>query len=446
MHGDAMKTLTLALAVPVMAAILIAAPARSAVVAPEASAGGWVAPVAGAFAAVGSQNIAALGSRSLTALSTLGDDARYRFAAAPQTLGLLAAHLESRGATPASFAALPAQDQIAVLRSAAADAEIEAQSIAQSALWSLNGNSFHPGTMDRASAQAARAEAVSPYLDARQREEVAQARSRVDRFIADWSRHVDEFNRDLPGKIAAGVFDNSKILVETVHGTIAADESPDPLRDDDLPSFYNRRIKNLQSAPKGPWIPKEANSLMESLRLYGPSRFGVMEPWAVQAEKDLMNLAASHDNYRLQLEPAKEAFYLNVKNGSAVAPRHILAVEAHYEKNFETLFARRVQRPTTLRVLASMRNGDGALPSWPRFLAIKSAAAKRLRIAAIASAGVWLLGMLSAFLVPKSLACVPFVLIGAAALIVARNHRDLTLFTRSRIDWWLAGEADRSLK
>lgn len=372
--------------------LILAAPARAAVV--EAAPGGaaWVAPVAGVFAAVGSQRIAAIGLPSLTALSAVGESARYPFAGRPQVLDLLAANLRYY-ATPESFAALPADDKLYALTAAAKGAEIEAAAFADKALAEA-ARPLHPGTMERVGDELERAFAVLPYLDAGRRERVSAARRRVAKFKIEWRARVDRFSVELPLKIANGAFDASNLVVKTEHGWIAADESLVPIdetklgigespdwNEGELSQFFLRRVDALRKAPQGPWIAAEAELLRGNFdRL---------------AAEGVPSVRAVYNSFRLQIAPlaapaapslplarAAAAFEKNARDGSPVAVRHVLAVEEAYARLQDSGPAARSIR---LRMLAAMRDGMGGLPSWERWREIEREVSARTRRNALRS-------------------------------------------------------------
>lgn len=388
---------------PLLAALLLAAPAHAGVVAPAgASAHAWVAPVAGVFSSVGAERIAAMGCPSLTALSTLDSSARYSFAAAPQVLDLLARNLKFY-ATPEAFAAMPAEDKLIALRAAAKGAEIEAAAIADESLAAAKSRPLHPSSADAVSKQVAQAEAVSLYLDAPRREEAARMRSRVASFQSKWRKLVEKFKEELPLKIAAGVFDAGNILVETKHGWVAADESPYPI-EADLSKFYERRIEALRQAPQGPWTIHEASPLLIAL---DRPEIGGEKSWSVLARLKLADIISAEDKRGRSDRPltsAAGAFVKNERYGYAVAPRHILAVEKHYKdiSNFGLL-----PISIRLRILAAIRNGADGLPSWERLREVERSTYGRTRRTALIAAGVLIAGMIAMMLLGGSIQALP---------------------------------------
>ncbi|MDD5304553.1 MAG: hypothetical protein PHS14_15765 [Elusimicrobia bacterium] len=424
---------------PILAALILAAPAHAGVVAPAgASAHAWVAPVAGVFSSVGAQRIATLGSPSLTALSTLDSSSRYSFAAAPQVLDLLAKNLKFY-ATPEAFAAMPVEDKIIALRAAAKGAEIEAAAIADESLAAAKSRPLHPSSADAISKQVAVAEAVSLYLDAPRREEAARMRSRVASFQSKWRKLVEKFREELPLMIASDAFDAGNILVKTKHGWVAADESPYPI-EADLSKFYARRIAALKSAPRGPWSRREAEILYGALdhpdvNAAFPGETAVFHHWpqkvsALDARITLQEFQWDESHFQRGLRPAIEAFKKNAHDGSPVAARHILAVEKRYA---DLLDAPPAPSHLRLRILAAMRNGAAGLPSWERFREIERSTHDRYRRTAMIAAGVLVAGMIVMMALGGLLPAMP--LAAKLAALSAAWLAPLIVFVRNL---WLA--------
>lgn len=375
----------------IAAALILAAPVQAAVVASEggAEAQAWAVPVTAVFASVGTERIATLGSPSLTALSTLDGAAQYPFAAAPQALNLLAKNLQAYVA-PTAFAAMPTEDKLTVLSAAAKGAETEAAEVADKALAAAGSRPFHPSTMDRASEQIARAEEVSFYLDASRREKTARMRSDLESFRSKWRDQVNAFEADLPGKIAAGAFDASNILVKTPRGWVAADESPDPIGTD-LSKFYERRIQALSRAPKGPWSIQEATLLMGAL---ARPDVGRGKPWSPPAREKLQNIVYSAQmtaGADLRLGKALEAFGLESRYYRLIPVRQILFIEQRYADL--VVSAARQPLPIRLRMLATILNGSEGIPSWGRFQQLQRTTLSWTRRDAMVAAGFVIAGM-----------------------------------------------------
>ncbi len=383
------------------AALILAAPARAALVAPAGGAAqAWAVPVAGVFASVGAERIATLGSPALTALSTLGAGAQYPFMAAPQSLDLLAQNLRAY-ATPAAFAAMPTEDKLLALSAAAKGAETEAADVADKALALAGSRPFHPSSMDQVSEQIARAEEVSLYLDASRREKTSRMRSRLESFRSKWRKRVREFEEDLPGKIAAGAFDASNILVKTPHGWVAADESPDPIGTD-LSKFYERRTEALSQAPKGPWSIQEASLLMGAL---ARPDVGRGKPWGPPAREKLQNIVYSAqmtDGTDLRLGKALEAFGLQRRYYRLIPARQILFIEQLYADRLVS--AARQPLPIRLRMLATILNGSEGIPSWDRFREMQRTTLSWTRRDAMVAAGFVIAGMIALGLLSTAIA------------------------------------------
>ncbi len=355
--------------VAVLAALILAVPARAGVVAPAgASAHPWASSVAGVFSSVGAARIATFGSPSLTALSTLNSDSLYPFVATPRVLDLLVKNLELYNVTPADFAPLSDVTEyrfLKYLRTAAKNAEIEAAAIADQSLAAARSHPLHPSSVDRISEQVATAEDVAFYLNAPRREEVARMRSSVASFQSRWRKHVEKFRRELPQKIAAEAFDAANILVKTEHGWVAADESPYPIGRD-LSQFYERRLEALRKAPQGLWTIREATLLGEAL---DRPDIGGEKAWSEPARQWIGRINSHAYESFLENQPlmsAREAFQWNARAGLPVAARHILTVETYYKEALNSP----MPASNRLRVLAAIRNGAGGLPSWERFRAI----------------------------------------------------------------------------
>ena len=385
-------------------AVSLSVPARAGVVAPAAASGhAWVSPVAGVFSAVGTRQIATLGSPALTALSTLDAGAKYPFASAPQVLDLLAKNILPY-ATPESFAAMPVEDKLIALRAAAKGAELEASAIADESLASAKSRPLHPSSVDGVSRQVAQAEAVSLYLDAPRREELARTRARIASFISKWRKRLKTFEEELPGKIAAGAFDASNILVKTEHGWVAADESPYPIGDD-LAKFYERRTQALDKAPRGPWSIQESSLLILAL---GRPEIGRGKSWSAPALEKLQNViysaqaAAGGDR---ALGDAAYAFEMRSRYGRLVEPRHLLAVEKHYRGVVDA--APSQPTPIRLRMMASILNGAGGLPSWESFKDSHSLTLSWTRRRGMVAGGLVIAGMLSLVLLSPMIGAWP---------------------------------------
>jgi len=402
-----------------MAALLLAAPVRSAVVAPTGSQA-WVAPVAGVFAAVGAERIGAMGMNSLTALSTLDVNSRYPFSADPKVLDLLAKNLKLITG-PDVFSELPTEDKLAALQSAAKAAELEAAAIADKSLAEAQTRPFHPSSIDRVSEQVSRAEDIALYLDASRGEEVARARGRIASFQSKWRKMVEKFHEDLPYKIAAGAFDAENVLVKKSYGWVAADESPYPI-ETRLSKFYERRIATLRKAPQGPWTIQEADLLIKTLDRPDIGNTA-RNPAHLKLKVQLGTIIASARENGLanrSLVSAIRAFEKNAQDGSTVASRHILTVEKHYDAilNYSML----ASPSTFFRMLASIRNGAGGLPSWTKFQEIELATYKRLRRASIVASGALIAGVIAGFfansLIPSLPPIAAFLLIWLAPVVV----------------------------
>ncbi len=384
---------------PLLLGIVLAAPARAQFVTPAGeSARAWAAPVAGAFASAGAEGVEALGMTSLTALSAVGPDARYPFSARPQMLELLAAHLPPN-ATPAAFAAMPIAERLSVLKAAAAGAQAQAASAVDQAAAETRLALVHP---DDAKRQAARLQELSRnslYLDARHREELALSRRRMAALQRKWRAELRAFNAELPGKILAGAFTPSNLLVKTEHGWVAADESPFPIRET-LPEFFKRRTDALREAPAGPWIKPEAKLLLGTL---WRRDVGDKTSWAFDADQRLQGVAYFHQSppslggYDRFLKLIA-AFHARQTYGRLLPPSEIQALESLYDNALSSLPP---LGPTRLRILAAMlhgsvRAGDADyLPRWSDFLQMENATLSWTRRTAMLTGGWTAAGLLT---------------------------------------------------
>ncbi|OGS40785.1 MAG: hypothetical protein A2506_09465 [Elusimicrobia bacterium RIFOXYD12_FULL_66_9] len=371
-----------------------------------ASGRAWIAPVTGVFATVGSERIANMGSPALTALSTLDASARYPFASAPQAIDLLAENLMPY-ATPETFASMPAEDKLIALRAAAKSAEGQAAAVADKSLAEAKSQPLHPDSVDQVSKQVAQAEEIALYLDAPRQKELARMRSIVTGFQAKWRKRVKAFEDELPGKIAAGAFDSSNILVKTEHGWVAADESPYPIKTS-LPEFFARRTQALAKAPLGSWTMQEALLLQGALARpdIGDDQKS-KDSWSRTASEKLQNVfysAKMRDGSDLVLQDALYAFELKQRYGRIVPPRVIMFVEQRYSDLIDSLPQ---SIPIRLRMLASMLNGADTLPSWERFAELQQQTLSVTRHKAMIAAGFVIGGMTALALLSSMLGAWP---------------------------------------
>lgn len=357
------------------ALLLLSTGARAQIVAGAASeAAAWVGPMSAAVTAAGSERVAGLGSVSLTNLSMPDASGRLPFVSAPQVLAPLTAALAAQGVTPASFAALPTAERLAVLSRAAVPAEAQAAAAADAALAAV-AVPVRNGTYEDASRKTADAEESALYLSPEKAAQVAAAVAAVKKFERRRSQLIKSFLEDLPSKIAAGEINGATLLDRDADGWHAADENP-AIRHETLNELYRVRLANLGRAVPGPWTLREVAVLKASLGrrdvAEALSRELKASPGSNLAIEQLVQYLDFHANRAREAIAADPKMFATLKRfekGSASGV-DIRRVEKAYYNSIERAG---YSNPW---IAGTILSGSLTLPGWEELKALKRQAMK----------------------------------------------------------------------
>jgi|GEM_PF-2822777 len=364
--------------------LALALPLRAQRVSGAASeAAAWVGPIASAVSAAGSERIAGLGFTSLTALSQVDATGRYPFLCAPQALGPLVTAVRAQGLEPEAFSALSTTEKLEVLSRAAAPAQAQAAQIADEALAAV-AEPLSLGTADDAARKVANARAVSIYLPASRAAAVAAAAKTVVDFEQKRAELMEAYLHDLPAKLAAGAFDGDNFIGRDRDGWYAADEKPTQ-RHETLAALYAARLQSAAQKPAGPWTVAEYALLHQALE--NPRNAAALdEPWTEGRDWWTGSmLPSSRLKREISLRQSDAAGWASRLPGLAAAvarfgagaPRaaDFAAVDKFYLSALNNRF--RFDWTAHARIVAAVRTGDAALPSWARIQELRREAKSR---------------------------------------------------------------------
>jgi hypothetical protein len=389
------------LKLPFAAFLLLSLPLRAQLVAGSASeAAAWVGPMTGAVSGAGSDRVAGLGFTSLTALSRLDQSGHYPFVSAPHVLAPLVPFVQAQGFTPKAFAALPTTEKLAVLSRAAAPAEAQAAQLADEAVTAVS-KPIGLKTYDDVARKVNKAGEFSFYLPAERAAAVAAAAE----VVAEYSQKRAELRAawvfELPAKIAAGAFDGKNLLGRDQDGWYAADENPNR-RYATLQELYDARIQRASQAPQGPWTVAEYNLMHEALGYISVAPLD--DPWTAgraswnESElpsSRLKNKIADLRGEALKWSAQNPELHAAVLRLAAGTPRakDLKAVDRFYWSPLkDATFARDFfvgdgtgsNWTSQARIIAEIRTGGTAMPSWARIQELRSKLIRRYNQSALA--------------------------------------------------------------
>ena len=325
----------------------------------------WVAPVAGA--AIGAP-LSGSGSASLDALSRPDLNGRFPFVSAPGLLVPLVSAIEARGLTPDAFNALPVEARANVLKTAAAVAEARADAVAADA--SRAAENVTAPSYEEAKRKVASAEALDFYLSAKRREQVAAARAALVAARPKLQALYDAYERELPGKIAAGELTARDFIRKTPEGWTARDESPETVYAS-LNELYRIRLGRLDERA-GPWSAAEAGLIKDSLFRLDVAR--ALEKEKRGSMREIERVATIREQEARSWERSYESMDM-IRTSMRFTARRPRA------EDFDTLirlyaWALDHSRGPGERAhkLAAIARGAGGIPSWNDVEELRSAA------------------------------------------------------------------------
>ncbi|MFI5362829.1 MAG: cytochrome P450 [Elusimicrobiota bacterium] len=316
--------------------------------------------------AIGSQAGAALNSRALTQFASRGEAFASEALLHPRMLARLveALRIQDPAVVPETMAVMPVAERLKVLDSAAAAAELRTDAYVRAYLDMVGEGSISGLKAEALLAEVSRMWSEDQsFLTPDVRRRLEEIHARIVDIVERRRSAVNEFMRDIRGKISGGLFDETNTYVQTPEGWKIADFMPLP----DYPTLeaaYKERLADIDAAPQGPWNKPALRTMEKFLELESTRKILLVESGdgALKRLTDKVHAALEAQRSAWvgaeleKLEAARESFRQYFDKGRAPQPEDFVVMSAYYDALFDKF--EKTSAATQWRIAAWLTKGS----------------------------------------------------------------------------------------